>query len=114
MDEAKGTRGGRLGSGFRGDDDLPYLTGQAKRLTNVTSQAAASPAFNVGQASRLINKLALLNGSYIRNAYDSVARLTGTWLKNSSHSTSRQNFHGITALPSSPPIACEKLFHRAC
>ena len=60
----------------------------AKRLTNVTSQAGSfAYAFNVGQASRLINKLSLPNSSYITNTFDSVARLTGTWLKNSTNGT---------------------------
>src|SRR6185436_10296874 len=39
----------------------------------------------VGQASRLPIKLALPNTSYITNTYDSVARLTGTYLDNSSN-----------------------------
>jgi RHS repeat-associated protein len=39
----------------------------------------------------------LPNGSYITNTYDNVARLTGTWLKNSSHST--LNSHQYTYNP---------------
>ena len=41
----------------------------------------------VGAPSTLTVRLGLPNGSYITNNYDSVARLTGTWLKNSTHTT---------------------------
>jgi hypothetical protein len=68
----------------------------AKRLTNVTSQAGSFAYTLVGQASRL-SKLSLPNGSYITNSHDNVARLTGTWLKNSSHST--LNSHQYTYNP---------------
>ena len=51
----------------------------------------ASPAGtftnNYVGAGRLVQKLALPNSSYITNTYDRVARLTGTYLKNSSHTT---------------------------
>ena len=61
----------------------------AKRLTNVTSQAGA---FNyylgaAAAASPLAKKLALPNTAYITNTYDTVARLTGTWLKTSTNGT---------------------------
>src|SRR6266576_2916893 len=59
----------------------------AKRLTNVTSQAGAFGYTFVGQASRLTQKLSLPNSSYITNTYDAVARLTGTYLKNSTNGT---------------------------
>ena len=59
----------------------------AKRLTNVASQAGAFGYTFVGQASRLTQKLSLPNSSYITNTYDRVARLTGTWLKNSTNGT---------------------------
>jgi RHS repeat-associated protein len=61
----------------------------AKRLTNVTSQAGTFiyTLGGVSYASPLPKKILLPNTSYITNTYDSVARLTGTWLKNSSHST---------------------------
>ncbi len=53
--------------------------------------AVSSPAgtftysYKGGQASRLPIKLALPNTSYITNTYDNVARLTGTYLDNSSN-----------------------------
>ena len=61
----------------------------AKRLTNVTSQAGGSgyAYTNVGQgglAGLLIRKLALPNGAYITNVFDSVARLLTNSLRNSS------------------------------
>ncbi len=64
----------------------------ANRLTNVTSPAGVFSYQLVGQASRL-SKLTLPNTSYITNTYDSVARLTGTWLKNSSHTTLNAHQH---------------------
>src|SRR5439155_6584144 len=58
----------------------------AHRLTNVTSSAGTfAYSYKVGQASRLPIKLSLPNTSYITNTYDSVARLTGTYLDNSSN-----------------------------
>src|SRR5439155_6964201 len=58
----------------------------AHRLTNVTSQAGTFvDNYKVGQASRLPIKLSLPNSSYITNTYDSIARLTGTYLDNSSN-----------------------------
>ena len=59
----------------------------AKRLTNFTSQAGAFDYTLVGQASRLSQKISLPNSSYITNTYDTVARLTGTWLKTSTNGT---------------------------
>jgi RHS repeat-associated protein len=57
----------------------------AQRLTNVTSQAGSFGYVlgGTGPASPLIKRIALPNTSYITNAYDNVARLNGTWLKNS-------------------------------
>ena len=57
----------------------------AGRLTNVTSPAG-SFSYTLGATvptSSLIKKLLLPNTSYITNAFDNVARLTGTYLKNS-------------------------------
>jgi RHS repeat-associated protein len=66
----------------------------AKRLTNVTSQAGSfAYAFPSG-IQHLVSRIALPNGSYITNTYDAVARLTGTWLKNSSHSTLNSHLYG--------------------
>jgi RHS repeat-associated protein len=47
--------------------------------------------FAVGGASQLVRKLALPNTSYITNTYDNVARLTGTYLKNSGHTVLDQS-----------------------
>jgi RHS repeat-associated protein len=59
----------------------------AARLTNVTSAAGAF-GYTVGASSpgsRLIKKLLLPNTSYITNTFDSVARITGTYLDNSAN-----------------------------
>ena len=52
-------------------------------------QSVASPAgtfsYSFQGAGRLVKKLSLPNSSYITNTFDTVARLTGTFLKNSSH-----------------------------
>src|SRR6266498_1333723 len=61
----------------------------AKRLTNVTSQAG-SFTYTLGgasYASPLPNRISLPNTSYITNTYDAVARVTGTYLKNSTNGT---------------------------
>src|SRR6266498_2692134 len=58
----------------------------AKRLSTVTSLAGTvTYNYKVGQASRLPIKVSLPNSSYITNTYDNVARLTGTYLDNSSN-----------------------------
>src|SRR5438552_1433461 len=58
----------------------------AHRLTNISSPAGTfAYSYKVGQASRLPIKLALPNSSYVTNIYDNVARLTGTYLDNSSN-----------------------------
>src|SRR5437870_5551428 len=58
----------------------------AHRMTNITSQAGTfTYGYKVGQASRLPIKLSLPNSSYITNTYDNIARLTGTYLDNSSN-----------------------------
>lgn len=56
----------------------------AWRLTNVTSRAGAFD-YTYSYASPLPLKVSLPNTAYIANTYDSLARLIGTWLKNSSH-----------------------------
>jgi len=69
----------------------------AKRLTIVTSQAGSFAYAYHASRLKLLDKLFLPNTSYITNTYDSVARLTGTYLKNSSHST--LNSHQYTYNP---------------
>ena len=56
----------------------------AHRLSKVSSTAGTFTN-NYAGAGKLIQKLALPNASYITNTYDSVARLTGTYLDNSSN-----------------------------
>ena len=46
---------------------------------------AGTFAYAFQGAGSLVQKLTLPNASYITNAYDSVARLTGTYLDNSSN-----------------------------
>src|SRR5213592_171011 len=58
----------------------------AHRLSTVSSPAGTfAYTYKVGQASSLPIKLALPNSSYVTNIYDNVARLTGTYLDNSSN-----------------------------
>jgi len=70
----------------------------AKRLTNVTSQAGSfAYLLPSTRPSTLVTRLSLPNTSYITNSYDTVARLTGTWLKNSTNGT--LNSHQYTYNP---------------
>src|SRR5881396_231235 len=63
-----------------------YTWDAAHRLSTETSPAGTfTYNYKVGQASSLPIKLALPNSSYITNTYDSVARLTGTYLDNSAN-----------------------------
>ena len=54
----------------------------AKRLTTVTSPTGTF-GYSFHQQSPLIHQLSLPNSSYITNTYNNLARLTGTWLKDS-------------------------------
>ena len=65
--------------------NFSYNYDKALRLTNLTSTAGTfSYAFGgASSASPMIKKLSLPNGAFITNTYDSVARLMGTYLKNS-------------------------------
>ena len=62
-----------------------YAYDSLKRLTNVTSAAGAfGYAYGSGQSgspANLVRRLVLPNGAAITNAFDSVARLTGTYLR---------------------------------
>jgi RHS repeat-associated protein len=70
----------------------------AKRLTNVTSQAGSfAYLLPDTRPSTLVTRLSLPNTSYITNTYDSVARLTGTWLKKNDGTT--LNSHEYTHNP---------------
>src|ERR1051326_3662542 len=58
----------------------------AHRLSTVASPAGTfTYTYRDSQPSTLIKKLSLPNTSYITNTYDNVARLTGTYLDNSSN-----------------------------
>jgi RHS repeat-associated protein len=63
----------------------------ARRLTNVTMSAGtfsyAYGASPLPAGTLMPSRIALPNTAYITNTYDSVARLTGTSLRNSAHST---------------------------
>jgi hypothetical protein len=63
-----------------------YTWDATNRLSTETSSAGTFVySYKAGQASSLPIKLALPNSSYITNTYDTVARLTGTYLDNSSN-----------------------------
>ncbi len=59
----------------------------AKRLTNVTSQAGSFGYAYLPPRSLLFARLALPNGAYITNTFDTVARLLTNKLNNSSQAT---------------------------
>src|SRR5438874_1623560 len=61
-----------------------YTWDAAHRLSTGTSPAGAF-TYTYSGAGKLVKKLVLPNASYITNTYDSVARLTGTYLDNSSN-----------------------------
>ncbi len=63
------------------------------RLQSVSSSAGTF-AYAYKGCGNLVTNLALPNGAAITNAFDSVARLTGTWLKNSSGSNLNSHIYG--------------------
>jgi len=69
----------------------------AKRLTSVKSPAGAFNYTYVNGASRLTQKLALPNTSYITNSYDNVSRLRFTKLLTSSSSLLNTHAYGYNA-----------------
>ena len=63
-----------------------YTWDAAHRLSTVSSSAGTfTYTYPDSQPSTLVKKLSLPNRSYITNTYDNVARLTGTYLDNSSN-----------------------------
>ena len=74
-----------------------YAYDGARRLTELNSPAGEFTYAYGAPASGpalLVSKLSLPNGAYITNTYDSVARLTGTYLKNSSNSILNSHQYG--------------------
>src|SRR5581483_654598 len=59
----------------------------AKRLTSVTSPAGSFSYSYDSTRNMQVKKLSLPNGAYITNTFDGVARLTGTYLKNSGNTS---------------------------
>ena len=69
-----------------------YAYDGARRLTNTTAPSGGfTYAYDATRQLR-VSKLSLPNGSYITNGYDTVARLTGTTLDDSTNGV--LNFHG--------------------
>ena len=66
----------------------------ATRLTSVTSQAGAFGYTYAATQLMLAARLALPNGAFITNTFDSVARLLSTTLKNSGLSTLNSHLYG--------------------
>jgi RHS repeat-associated protein len=71
-----------------------YSYDPAKRLTNTVSQAGSFVYAYDATRQIMANKLTLPGGSYITNAFDSVARLSGTWLKNSGNTNLNSHLYG--------------------
>jgi len=71
-----------------------YAYDSANRLTNVTSPAGAFEYLYDDSNHLKVRKLTLPIGGYITNTYDSLSRMTGTYLKNSSDAT--LNSHAYT------------------
>jgi len=70
---------------------------EAKRLTSVTSPAGTFDYAYDSTRLRLVDQFSLPNSSYITNTYDPVARLLGTFLKNSSGTTLDAASYGYNA-----------------
>ena len=70
---------------------------EAKRLTSVTSPAGTFDYYYDSTRLGLVDQLSLPNSSYITNTYDPVARLLGTFLKNSSGTTLDAASYGYNA-----------------
>ena len=71
----------------------------AKRLSSVTSSAGTFTYTlgGVGAASPLPKKVLLPNTSYITNTYDTMARLTGAYLKTSGNVVTNKHEYGYNA-----------------
>ena len=81
-----------------------YEYDAASRLQTITSPAGTfTYDYSLGvqeeltNASGLIKKLTLPGGSYVTNTFDSIGRLTGTWLKNSASTTRNSHAYGYNA-----------------
>jgi len=73
-----------------------YSYDGANRLSSLTSPAGAFTATFKGPGNLMTN-LALPNGSAITNAFDNVARLTGTWLKKNDGTILNSHTYGYNA-----------------
>jgi RHS repeat-associated protein len=62
-----------------------YLYDAALRLTNITSPAGSFGYRYDSTRAMQVGTLSLPNGAYIANTYDTLARLTGTYLKNTAN-----------------------------
>jgi RHS repeat-associated protein len=71
-----------------------YAYDAAKRLTNTVSAAGTFAYSYVAPRSLLPAKILLPITSYITNTYDNVARLTGTYLKNSGNTNLNYHTYG--------------------
>ena len=72
-----------------------YSYDAANRLTNVISPAGAF-TYGFKGPGNLVTNLALPTGGALTNAFDSVARLTGTWLKNSGGTILNSHAYGYS------------------
>ena len=90
----------RTGASLQAPNASPWVTSYAydgaNRLQTLTSPAGAF-SYTFQGAGGLVKKLALPTSSYITNAFDTVARLTGTSLKNSGNTA--LNSHQYTYNP---------------
>ena len=73
---------------------VAYAYDAATRLTSVTSQAGGFAYTYANPQLMLPAKLALPNGAFITNTFDSVARLLSRTLKNSQLSTLNSHLYG--------------------
>ena len=69
----------------------------ANRLQTLTSPAGAF-GYAYRNAASLINKITLPTGAYVTNTFDSLARLTGTYLKNGAHGLLNSHAYALNDL----------------
>ncbi len=74
-----------------------YGYDSASRMTNITSPAGAFAYAYDATRQLQVKKLTLPNTAYISNTFDSVARLTGTYLKNSGNTNLNSHQYSYNA-----------------